>query len=250
MREPSSRTARSTPAAAPTTSTLRAVRRFPRAGSRRTPAPAVVASRPGISATTADAGSMAGSVKVQSTASTPMSSSQSPDAVSAPGGRPGARSAYRPRTARTHDQASAAAAAPARARGSPSVRSTSQPGTPRPSRSKQTTSGRYRPGPPFGPGRAERSRCTVGPCGSRSNSWLRGRFEAVRGSGAPASPTGPDIPVSGSSTCPMNPPVTVASPQTGRIRRSWGLTDAPSLGARYPHTCHFAGVPVKFRHAV
>ncbi len=69
----------------------------------------------------------------------------------------------------------------------------------------------------------------------------------MRGRGAPRSPTGPDRSVSGISTCPMSPPATVAPPQTGRIRRSHGLTDAPSLGARYPHTCHFAGVLVKFR---
>lgn len=193
---------------------------------------------------------MVPSTAVQSTAISPMSSSQSPVAVSAPGVRPVPCAVYRPRTARTPDHTTAAAAAPARALGCPSVRRTSQAGIPRPKRSKPMTSGRYRPGLLFGPGRSKRSRCTVGPCRRRSKSWRRGRCEGVRGRGAPASPTGPDISDSGSSTCPMNPPVTVALPQTGRIRRSCGLTDAPSLGARYPHTCHFAGVPVKFRQAV
>lgn len=46
---------------------------------------------------------------------------------------------------------------------------------------------------------------------------------------------------------PHEPPSHSCIPTTRRIRRSRGPADAPSLGARYPHTCYFAGVPVKFR---
>ncbi len=215
VREVSLPTARSRPAVSPTTSTRRAGPPRPAARHRATATVTRATARPGTRAGKAVTGSGRRAVTASSTTSVPTSTSQSPSDGDRAPGRAGSRSAYRPRAARTATQTRAARAAVAQGRGAPAVCSTHQAGTPMPVRSVRARSAVRRSGPPAaGRGRGV-SRGESGALHGCSSAGVRRCAAGERGRGAPASPTGPDVSLSGNSTCPMSPPATVTSPERG-----------------------------------